>query len=224
MAGDYLLAKAYSLAASLGTEIAQGVSRASADVYTAKMWEAGAYDARMIEAQHLALIEKKVATFYELACRLGAQVGRAPTETVSQMATFGRNIGSALALTDEILDVLSEIDKPLAHPIARLLENGGRSWPMILRLRSPGGDAFRVLLSHRPVSAAQVRQTLALLKEEPVLADALALARRFAADAKCAIAMLADNRVRHSLEIVADFVVDRVPNPVGNVSPSWHSV
>jgi geranylgeranyl reductase family protein len=220
MAGDYLLARAYSLAASLGTEIAQGVCHASAAVYTAKMWESGAYDAATLEAQHLALIEKKVATFYELACRLGGQVSHAPIGTVRQLAAFGRNIGIAVALTDEILDVVIEVDTPLAHPIVRLLENDARSWPMLLMLRHQRGDAFRAVVSRRPLDVVQVREALAMLNEGGVLADALALARRFAADAKGAIAGLADTRVRHSLEIVADFVIDRVPALVGDVSPS----
>ncbi len=103
MAGDYLLTRAHALASMLGPRIGAAVGRAVAGAYLSLMQEfRGNMDPAAAEARRpVAAIEKRIAIFHELPCRLAGIAAGVPDAVVEILAEYGRHLGIALALTKE---------------------------------------------------------------------------------------------------------------------------
>ena len=61
-------------------------------------------DAELVEYIQI----RKTARLIEAACRIGAIAAGAPHSTQDQLGTFGRNLGMAFQIADDLLDVTSE--------------------------------------------------------------------------------------------------------------------
>lgn len=55
--------------------------------------------------------ERKTATLFEGACRLGAMAGRGTAADVAALGRFGRCLGQAFQIADDLLDVTSTAEK-----------------------------------------------------------------------------------------------------------------
>ena len=55
--------------------------------------------------------ERKTAALFEAACRLGAMAGRALPDAVTTLGGFGRCLGRAFQIADDLLDVISTAEK-----------------------------------------------------------------------------------------------------------------
>lgn len=215
MAGDYFLAKAYGLTSKLGSEFSRTVSQASSDVCVARMWQVGrAHHPEPVQDGDVVRVEKKAAVFFEIACRLGARTSGTSRDIVDHLADYGRNLGIAFSLTTGILDVLADCDEPLKHPIARLLQDGIYSWPVMLALRDDDEGYLRALLRTRPIGKDQVLQTQACLASGVALVRTLELAQTFASRAKSSLETVPCIQSRGILATMADFVVDRARNHI----------
>lgn len=110
LAGDWLVPHAFKLLAQmrvapesvvlLTRTLAEGtlgmVEGQAADISA----ESAPADADLVQYIHL----NKTARLIESACKLGAQVAEAPPNDVARMATFGRRLGLAFQIVDDLLD------------------------------------------------------------------------------------------------------------------------
>jgi flavin-dependent dehydrogenase/geranylgeranyl pyrophosphate synthase len=231
MAGDYFLAKAYRIAAKLGTEFSQTVSRASTDVCLARMREAErAHNLDSLDAADAAEMKTQTAAFFQLAALLGARTSGASPDVAAQLANYGRNLGIAFALMREVHDVRASIGDPLKHPVVSLLERGVYSWPIVVALRDDHGGRLRGLLRQRPISADQICETLARLESTGATACTMTVARSFVNLAKSSLDHVPETSARGMLGTLADFVVDQVrddgspPARSSTVCPSHSAV
>jgi len=55
--------------------------------------------------------ERKTAALFEAACRLGAMAGRGQPDAVTTLGGFGRCLGRAFQIADDLLDVISTAEK-----------------------------------------------------------------------------------------------------------------
>jgi flavin-dependent dehydrogenase/geranylgeranyl pyrophosphate synthase len=133
-AGDFLLVKAYTLAARIGPEVSQAVSEAIAKVYSRAI-QLEQHAATLPHKDRLEIATNLEATFYELPCRLGATIGGAPPHIVASLSAFGHSLGLALSILHEAEATAS--DRARARRLARRAQ---------ARLRLlPDGPAHRAL-------------------------------------------------------------------------------
>lgn len=217
-AGDYLLARAHAVAAGLGNDVSAIVSQASARAYTGRMWEAErAWAVEPSEGRRLSIIDAKDATLFALACRLGARLSGASDEVVERLAGYGRRLGLAFALIEEVRDILVDGEPPAGHPMYRMIADGLYSWPVLSALRRAPNGELRALLAEAPASEARVRDILTLLRADVSLSRALRLARRHAVRAHRSLAGLPGTPARRALAALVDFVIDRATSAEGAV-------
>src|SRR5689334_19362282 len=90
LAGDFLLAKASEIAASLGTEVAGLLAATIGRLCEGEVGELrAAYDLSRTEASYLASIRGKTASLFATACRIGAIVGRLDRPAIDALTAFG---------------------------------------------------------------------------------------------------------------------------------------
>jgi heptaprenyl diphosphate synthase len=146
LAGDFLLARASEIGASLGVEVAGLLGATISRLVEGQILELQhLYDpARTVDA-YWQSIDGKTAALLATACRIGGIVGELPRDHVDAVTDFGRRYGTAFQVVDDVLDLVSSDDdmgKPTGHDIGE----GVYTLPVLLALAGPSGDELRSML------------------------------------------------------------------------------
>ena len=196
--GDLLFSRAFAeLAANADAEQVRSLSRASSALARGELLQReDAFDAGVSTDRYLLRCELKTAALFQSACELGALVaGR----EVEPLGAFGRRIGLAFQIFDDVLDVSGPASRTGKHRGTDLLD-GTVTLPFILaRERDPA-------LTARPGSPAEAEALCDRIAATGALEAARARALEFVEEAK---AELPDLPQRRALELVADGVVER---------------
>ena len=166
------------------------------------MQRSDAWNAETTRERYLERCDLKTARLFEAACRLGALGGAGEADVLGR---FGRAIGLAFQLLDDVLDVSGPAERTGKHRGTDLLD-GTVTLPLILaRERDPALAALDLREVRTPAQAERVCDAIAAT-------GALEVARERALEmvvaAKAELPALPDGQ-RGALELVADGVVDR---------------
>src|SRR4051794_17508967 len=121
LAGDFLLAKASEIAASLGSEVAALLAATIGRLCEGEVGELrSAYDVGRTESAYLQSIKGKTAALFSTACRIGGLVAELPREAVDALTAYGEGYGMAFQIVDDVLDVVAseeDLGKPAGHDL-----------------------------------------------------------------------------------------------------------
>ncbi|MDZ7679397.1 MAG: polyprenyl synthetase family protein [Acidimicrobiales bacterium] len=146
LAGDFLLARASEIAASLGTDVAGLLAATIAKLCEGQVRELQTmFDPTRTEEAYLASITGKTASLFAAACRIGAIVGDLERSQIDSVTTFGHHYGLAFQMVDDVLDVIAT-DEQLGKPAGNDLVEGVYTLPVIRAMALPGGDELGELL------------------------------------------------------------------------------
>jgi geranylgeranyl pyrophosphate synthase len=166
---------------------------------------ADAFDAEIGAARYLERCRLKTARLFECACLVGAEPEADGSESQA-LVTFGREIGLAFQLLDDVLDVAGPPERTGKARGTDLLD-GTATLPLILaRARDP--ELARLDL--RALDAAAAERACDRIAATGVLEEVRADARARVDAAKAALgAAPLDAERRELLTLVADGVVER---------------
>ncbi len=182
LAGDFLLARASEIAASLGTEVAGLLAATIGRLCEGQVRELrDTYNVGRTEAAYLSSIEGKTASLFASACRIGAIVGGLPRPEIDALTEFGLRFGMAFQIVDDILDVTAT-DEQLGKPSGHDLVEGVYTLPVIRTLSSGEADGLEELLGG-PLEAGPLDEARALVRANDAVADSLATAGAYATSA-----------------------------------------
>jgi heptaprenyl diphosphate synthase len=214
LAGDFLLAKASEIAASLGTEVAGLLARTIGRLCEGEILELRhAYSTARSEEAYFAAIEGKTASLYATACRIGGIVGELPRDDIDALTDYGLSFGVAFQLVDDVLDLVSteeELGKPTAHD----LTEGVYTLPVLRALQSDVADELAPLLGSPIEGEARDRARSLVLQSggiEATIAEAETHARR----AQQALAPLADSPAKAALRDGVEHLLGTVAAAAG---------
>jgi heptaprenyl diphosphate synthase len=193
LAGDFLLAKASEIAASLGVEVASLLAATIGSLCEGQVRELQTtFSPTRTEEQYLSAIAGKTASLFAAAARIGAIVADMPRRQIEGITLYGHRFGMAFQIVDDVLDVVAS-DEQLGKPSGQDLAEGIYTLPVIRALRR--GDAvaaeLRDLLG-RPLESAEVERARKLVRADGAIEESLALARGYCDDAIDALAPLRD--------------------------------
>ena len=203
--GDLLFARAFAELAENGrVDEIRVLSDASCALAEGELRQrADAWDAAVPVERYLARCELKTARLFEAACRLGAlESGGEP----DALGAFGRRIGLAFQLLNDVLDVSGPASRTGKHRGTDLLD-GTVTLPYILaRERDPGLAALDPRTIRDPETAERVCDRI---EATGALDEARRRALEIVDDAKARLADGLPARQRMALELVANGVVAR---------------
>jgi heptaprenyl diphosphate synthase len=207
LAGDFLLARASSLAASLGVEVAGILAATIGELCQGQVLELQRlYDVNRDEAAYFGSIAGKTASLMATACRIGAIVGGLERPAVESLTDYGRHVGMIFQIVDDVLD-LTATDEELGKPSGLDLAEGIYTLPVIYALRS--SPELKALLG-RPLDPEAVAQGRALACADGAVANALAVADEHAAQAARVLAEAKiDEAVTDALNRLGRSIIDR---------------
>jgi geranylgeranyl pyrophosphate synthase len=205
--GDLLFSRAFAELALTGSlDAVRALSRASSALAEGELLQReDAWNGAVTVERYLRRCELKTAALFEAACELGAHHG-APG-AVDGLRSFGRGIGLAFQLLDDVLDVSGPPERT-GKPRGTDLLDGTVTLPLILaRERDPG---LRALDLRAIRTAEQAAEVCDRITAAGVLEDARRRALDLVAEAKTVLPRLElRDGQRAALELVADSVVDR---------------
>jgi octaprenyl-diphosphate synthase len=206
--GDFLFSRAFSLLAENGAPAEVRVlSDASLALARGELEQReDAYAADLPLERYLRRCELKTASLFSAACRLGGlAAGRAPQE-VEALAAYGRKVGVAFQMLDDLLDVSGPAERTGKHRGTDLLD-GTVTLPLILA-READPDLGRLEL-RKLESREQAEAVCDRITATDALDRTREWARGLVGEAKQQLEGDVDPELRGRLEDVADRVVER---------------
>jgi heptaprenyl diphosphate synthase len=213
LAGDFLLARASEIAASLGTEVAGLLARTIGWLCQGEVAQLRhVFDTSRTEEAYVASISGKTASLFSTAARIGGLVTNLPRWHVDGLTEWGRAFGMAFQVYDDVLDVVAseaELGKPTGHDLVE----GVYTLPVIRTLVADGTAAreLRDLLG-RPVDGAELDKALAIVRSGPGVASAIGTARGYATQARRIAESLPSSAATAAMAEAADRLLDGLPS------------
>jgi octaprenyl-diphosphate synthase len=161
------------------------------------------------EASYFEIIEGKTAELTAVSCRLGASYAGAPDATVSALERYGRNLGIAFQIADDVLDIWGE-ERVTGKSLGTDLEKQKLTLPIILLLRLVEPEAAATIRRFLGDAKADHRRQLRpYLESTSALDRAWQRAKHHVKLALEALDGLPDSEAKRVLHILAQYVVRR---------------
>lgn len=161
------------------------------------------------EADYFDILDGKTAALTAVCGRLGAVYAGASEDVADKMETYGRCVGLAFQIADDLLDLTGDETKA-GKTLGTDLEEGKLTLPLIHALNTlpaTAADELRDLIrSDRPDKRRKVAE---VLTRTGSLAYAKRTAEEFGRQARAALADLPPSECKHILEQLTDWSVKR---------------
>ncbi len=211
MLGDYLISHAYHLCSSLDhQEAARLIASATNTVCEGELLQlANRYNWQLDEATYFDIIERKTGALCGVSCRMGALASGGAMELREAMDRFGRKLGSAFQIIDDVLDLVGN-EQVVGKSLGKDLEKGKLTLPLIRHLAHAGeAEREKVLALLRGNDDDRAERVGRLLIESDAVGEARRCAETIIDQAKGELVLLPQSPARDVLESMADMVLTR---------------
>lgn len=211
LAGDFLLAKASEIAASLGTEVAALLARTIGHLCAGQIEELRhTYNVNRPVDAYLSSIDGKTASLYATAARIGGLVAGHERTVVDALTNYGTAYGMVFQIVDDVLD-LTATDAQLGKPAGHDMEEGVYTLP-VLHTLAAGGTAATELRNvlGKPLSEVERLKVLDIVRSNGGIATAIDAAKSFVADAERACDVLPAGRTVTAMREATAALLDSV--------------
>lgn len=213
LVGDFLFSRSFELMVADGSlRILEILSRASSIIAEGEVLQLRTQnDLETTEAAYLEVIQAKTAELFAAASRIGAVLAGRPPEEEAALDRYGRNLGIAFQLVDDMLD-FSARQSELGKSIGDDFRDGKITLPILLAFTR--GDKEERSFWRRAIEVMDQRpgdleHAIGLVEHCGALIETLARARRYAASAIDALSVFGDSVERRALIQAAAFATER---------------
>jgi len=205
--GDFVLSKAFAMAAMLELPSAAGLLCQTAEAICTGEIRQNLHksDWRLSEADYLAIIEGKTASLFAACGVLGAMAAGAGGSVQDALRRYGAAVGTAFQITDDVLDIVGDSaaeGKTLGTDIL-----GEKPTLPILHWLGQD-DARRNQRIGQLLGGGDVRSSIL---KSGALTSALTCAGAYVQQAQSSLAILPDTPAKKILHHLATHILERVP-------------
>ena len=213
LVGDFVFSRSFDLMVEDGSlRILEILSRASSVIAEGEVLQLMTQnDLRTTEAAYLDVIQAKTAELFAAASRIGAVLAQRPFREEDALDRFGRNLGIAFQLVDDMLD-FSARQLELGKRIGDDFRDGKVTLPILIAFAR--SDREERAFWHRALEDMEQRPgdleyAIALIEGCGALAETLSRARAYAAAAIDSLSIFCDGAERRALIEAARFATER---------------
>ena len=153
LAGDVLFSKAFQiiseskLSPNANTHLISRLAKACVDVCEGQLLDIKMADEKRIPtaAEYITMIGKKTAALFDVSCAMGAICATNKPKDISNLSTFGRNLGIAFQITDDLIGVMGD-PKVTKKPVGNDLREGKKSLPILMAIKLAKGNEKKIIL------------------------------------------------------------------------------
>ncbi len=166
------------------------------------------------EEEYFKMIYKKTAALFEASTKIGAIVANAPKNIVNALAEYGRKIGLAFQIQDDILGIIGE-EKKVGKPVGSDIREGKKTLIIIHALKKASqNERERLLeaLGNRNISKEDISEIIELLKKLGAIDYAREYAIKFSNEALNILDNIStrDYEAKEMLKELAEYVIKRI--------------
>ena len=214
LVGDYLLGQAFMMMVDTGDlEALRVLSRAATIIAEGEVFQlAKTRDLGATAADYDAVIGAKTAQLFEAATEVGALAGNADATGRRALREYGRALGYAFQLVDDVLDYRGESGR-LGKNTGDDLREGKMTLPVILALAAANPaerEELAALLGNAKAGEAELKRVVAIFSRHQALERSIEQASQHAQRAREALKPLPHSDMKLLLGDIAEFTVARV--------------
>jgi heptaprenyl diphosphate synthase len=208
LSGDFLFARSSKLLADLGPEAVRVQAETFERLVIGQLRESvGPQGGEDPIVHHLEVLADKTGSLIAAAGRYGAMMSGVSPEVTDRIADFGESIGIAFQLSDDLLDIESEVS---GKTPGKDLREGIRTLPVLFALADPDTPPrLRELLSRAITDDAEHAEALAALRVHPAMDQAREVLEQWADRARERLADLPDCDAKSAMVTLVDSVAYR---------------
>lgn len=212
LVGDFIYTRAFQMMASLRSlDVLQVMSDATNVIAEGEVQQLmNVNNPETTEANYMQVIYSKTARLFEAASQCSAIVSGADQATVIAMRDYGRYLGTAFQLVDDILDYSANAEQ-LGKNIGDDLAEGKPTLPLLHAMRS--GNLQQAALIREAIEQGGKREALdeilAIMAEHKSLDYTMERAKQEAQKAVDALAILPESEYKQALISLAYLSVER---------------
>ncbi|MBF0451983.1 MAG: polyprenyl synthetase family protein [Candidatus Magnetomorum sp.] len=213
LTGDYLLAKSLAIAGETGKmAIIQLAAKITEEMAQGELLQMiNQRNPHLTETDYLTIVQSKTAVLMQAACESGAIIADASPDILKAVSNYGRNIGIAFQIADDILDYTAETHI-LGKQIGADLREGKLTLPVIYTLQqaNPTERVFiEKIIQDVHFSHTDFEKLIDIMRTYNSVNFCLDQAKAFVEKARKPLMVIPETPEHQILYDIADFVVAR---------------
>ncbi len=218
LAGDVLFSKAYqvlsktNLPSKSTTELVSRLAKACVNVCEGQLLDIGMAEGKTIptQSQYIVMVSKKTAALFDVSCAMGAICAKANRKDITNLSSFGKNLGIAFQITDDLIGVLGD-PKVTKKPVGNDLREGKKSLPILLAIKKAKRKNKKIILhafGNQKAKKKEIEQAVMVIKSLGIEKTVRDQALGYAEKAKKSLNSYSGTSKKELISLL-DFVVKR---------------
>ena len=218
LAGDVLFSKAFQiiseskLSSNATTHLISRLAKACVDVCEGQLLDIKMADEKRIptEKEYITMIGKKTAALFDVSCAMGAICATNKPKDISNLSAFGRNLGIAFQITDDLIGVMGD-PKVTKKPVGNDLREGKKSLPILMAIKLAKGKDKKIILKafgNSKVSKKDLMKAVDTIRDLRIEENVRKQALKYAEKAEKSLTKYSGS-AKTELITLLDFVVKR---------------
>ncbi|MGI0007014.1 MAG: polyprenyl synthetase family protein, partial [Nitrosotalea sp.] len=156
LAGDLLFSRAFETiskpylhkSGNAGLNLVTTLAKACTDVCEGQALDISMAKSSKIpsEDQYIKMIEKKTSSLFVASCAMGAIAANKDFADVTRLSTFGRNLGIAFQIIDDLIGVIGD-PKITKKPVVNDIIEGKKTLPILMSIKKADNQEKKIILN-----------------------------------------------------------------------------
>ncbi len=218
LAGDVLFSKAFQVVSKANlpskstSELVSRLSKACVDICEGQLLDIKMAESKKIPTQneYIKMISKKTAALFDVSCSMGAICAKSKSKDISNLSSFGKNLGIAFQITDDLIGVMGD-PKVTKKPVGNDLREGKKSLPILLAIKKAKGENKKIILhafGKQKAKKKEIENAVLVIKSLGIEKSVRSQALQYAEKAKKSLNSYSGTS-KNELISLLDFVVKR---------------
>lgn len=160
--------------------------------------------------EYIEMIDKKTAALAETCCSIGAKLGGGITKEVNALKKYGKNLGLAFQIQDDLLDIMAN-EAELGKKIGGDLLEGKKTYLLLKALEKAKGDdkkQIQKVINNSGIKKNQIQTYKKLYSKLGIIEDASNEVKKYT--------RLALNSLKHVSNVEAKLTLEWLANSLTN--------
>ena len=211
LVGDFLYSRAFQMLVGVGNlDVMQTIADTTNAISEGEVQQlANARNSNISEDVYKKVIFKKTAILFDAAAKIGAIIAEPNTDHIESLSDYGRNIGMAFQLMDDVLDYNGDSEN-LGKNIGDDLAEGKMTLPLIYAMKN-GKNSQKLVIQEaiKNTNVCDLKNILTIIRETGALEYSMSCAKKHAMDAKRCLVDLPKSIEKIAMLELAEFSIDR---------------
>ena len=218
LAGDVLFSKAFQvitdskLSPIAVTQLVSRLAKGCVDVCEGQLLDVKMAEEGRIptQADYITMVSKKTAALFDVSCAMGAICATNKAKDISNLSSFGRNLGIAFQITDDLIGVMGD-PKITKKPVGNDLREGKKSLPILMAIKSAKGNDKKIILKafgNSEISKNELNKAVEVIRSLNIEENVRKQALKYADKAEKSLSKYS-GPAKEELISLLDFVVKR---------------